>query len=95
MQLLFWLDGPSPMASSAAFHCRANGYPSTDVAYWKRVIAVIKKHGLNHIRFYSWCPPEAAFIAADELGGYLQVEHAWTDPAAGKYLSFAEIVPVQ
>jgi hypothetical protein len=63
------------------------GYPSTDVAYWKKVIAVVKKHGLNHIRFHSWCPPEAAFIAADEMGCYLNVEHAWTDPAAaGKYL---------
>ena len=26
------------------------------------------------MRFHSWCPPEAAFEAADELGFYLQVE---------------------
>lgn len=26
------------------------------------------------MRFHSWCPPEAAFDAADELGFYLQVE---------------------
>ena len=63
------------------------GYPSMDVAYWKKEIAVLKAHGFNHIRFHSWCPPEAAFIAADELGCYLQVEHAWTAPAsAGDYL---------
>ncbi len=50
------------------------GYPPTDVASWKRIINICKSHGLNHIRFHSWCPPEAAFIAADELGFYYQVE---------------------
>ena len=50
------------------------GYPPTDTSEWKRVIKVAKSHGLNHMRFHSWCPPEAAFIAADELGFYLQVE---------------------
>ena len=29
---------------------------------------------MNHLRFHSWCPPEAAFNAADEMGFYLQVE---------------------
>ncbi|HZI31624.1 MAG TPA: hypothetical protein VFF11_04740, partial [Candidatus Binatia bacterium] len=32
--------------------------------------------GLNLIRFHSWCPPEAAFEAADELGFYFQIEAA-------------------
>ncbi len=50
------------------------GYPPTDVAEWRRIIGVAKAHGLNHIRFHSWCPPEAAFAAADELGCYLHVE---------------------
>ncbi|HWQ92360.1 MAG TPA: hypothetical protein VN673_11860 [Clostridia bacterium] len=49
------------------------GYPPTDVAAWKRIIRICKAHGLNMIRFHSWCPPEAAFIAADELGFYYQV----------------------
>lgn len=31
-------------------------------------------HSINHIRFHSWCPSEAAFEAADELGIYYQVE---------------------
>lgn len=63
------------------------GYPSTDVSYWRNQIAVVKAHGLNHLRFHSWCPPEAAFIAADELGCYLLVEHAWTIPdKAADYL---------
>ena len=50
------------------------GYPPTDVASWKKIIETCKSYGLNHMRFHSWCPPEAAFEAADELGFYLQVE---------------------
>ena len=50
------------------------GHPPTDVAEWKRIIGVAKAHGLNLIRFHSWCPPEAAFVAADELGFYIHVE---------------------
>jgi hypothetical protein len=52
------------------------GHPPTDVASWKREFRVAQAYGLNHIRFHSWCPPEAAFVAADELGVYLQVEVA-------------------
>ena len=50
------------------------GYPPTDVAAWKEIFAVCKDYGLNHMRFHSWCPPEAAFVAADEMGIYLQPE---------------------
>ena len=50
------------------------GYPATDEKEWLRIFKAVKNHGLNHVRFHSWCPPEAAFIAADKLGIYLQVE---------------------
>jgi hypothetical protein len=50
------------------------GHPPTDVAEWRRIIGVAKAHGLNLIRFHSWCPPAAAFAAADELGFYFHVE---------------------
>ncbi|WP_231425161.1 sugar-binding domain-containing protein [Pedobacter sp. Leaf250] len=50
------------------------GYPSMDVAAWERIFKISKAHGLNHMRFHSWCPPEAAFIAADLTGFYLQPE---------------------
>ena len=50
------------------------GYPPTNVEEWKTIIKVAKSHGLNHMRFHSWCPPAAAFEAADQLGFYLQVE---------------------
>ena len=52
----------------------ATGHPPVDVDSWKRIIRIAKAHGLNNIRFHSWCPPEAAFIAADELGFYYHVE---------------------
>ncbi|WP_316807747.1 sugar-binding domain-containing protein [Pedobacter agri] len=50
------------------------GYPAMDVQAWERIFKISKAHGLNHIRFHSWCPPEAAFIAADLTGFYLQPE---------------------
>lgn len=53
------------------------GHPPTEVGEWKRIIGVAKSCGLNMIRFHSYCPPEAAFQAADELGFYLQVETCW------------------
>lgn len=50
------------------------GYPPMDKAGWLRVLSIAKSYGINHYRFHSWCPPEAAFDAADELGMYFQVE---------------------
>jgi hypothetical protein len=50
------------------------GYPPTDVKSWEKVLQTCKDYGLNHIRFHSWCPPEAAFAAADKLGIYFHIE---------------------
>ena len=56
------------------------GYPAMDAGSWKKIIRSCKDYGLNGIRFHSWCPPEAAFEAADELGFYLQPECGlWAD----------------
>lgn len=56
------------------------GHPPTEVASWARIWRIYQDHGLNHARFHSWCPPEAAFAAADAAGIYLQVEApAWMD----------------
>jgi hypothetical protein len=63
------------------------GYPPTSVGEWRRIDRTIKSYGLNFLRFHSWCPPEAAFAAADLEGVILQVEgpraniDAGTDPA--------------
>jgi hypothetical protein len=59
------------------------GHPPTDVDSWKRVLKIARAHGLNLLRFHSWCPPEAAFVAADELGFYFHVEaSAWANGTA-------------
>lgn len=59
------------------------GYPATDTEYWEKILKSALSHGLNHIRFHSWCPPEAAFYAADKLGVYLQVEcSSWANSGA-------------
>jgi hypothetical protein len=50
------------------------GYPPMDKAGWLRILSITKAWGLNHFRFHSWCPPEAAFEAADEMGVYFQAE---------------------
>jgi Glycosyl hydrolases family 2, TIM barrel domain len=50
------------------------GYPAMDENAWVRIFRIAKDHGLNHMRFHSWCPPEAAFSAADRIGFYLQPE---------------------
>ncbi|HVN57716.1 MAG TPA: glycoside hydrolase family 2 TIM barrel-domain containing protein [Bacteroidales bacterium] len=52
------------------------GYPPADTASWMRIFRICKAYGLNHMRFHSYCPPEAAFDAADRLGFYLHVECA-------------------
>lgn len=41
---------------------------------WFRYLTICKQYGINHVRFHSWCPPEACFEAADNLGIYLQPE---------------------
>ncbi len=47
------------------------GYPPTDVESWRKIFRTCKDYGLNHMRFHSWCPPEAAFEAADQLGFFI------------------------
>lgn len=62
------------------------GYPAMDNAYWIKIYDQCKAHGLNHVRFHSWCPPEAAFAVADSMGFYLQVEcGGWTTVGDGGY----------
>ena len=50
------------------------GHTPMDKASWTAYFQRCKDYGINHVRFHSWCPPEAAFAAADELGIYLQPE---------------------
>jgi len=50
------------------------GYPPMDVESWRKTYQIMKAYGLNHVRFHSWCPPEAAFAAADIEGIVVQAE---------------------
>jgi hypothetical protein len=52
------------------------GYPAMDLKSWIHIFKTCKDYGLNAMRFHSWCPPEAAFEAADRLGLYLQIENS-------------------
>lgn len=67
------------------------GYAPMDMESWIKVFEKAKEYGLNHYRFHSWCPPEAAFAAADQCGMYLQPElpywsgNAFEDEAEWNY----------
>lgn len=50
------------------------GYAPMDREEWRRLLSIARDHGINHYRFHTWCPPEAAFQAADELGIFFQIE---------------------
>jgi hypothetical protein len=76
-------DGKRMLLNGEPFNFRAThdgggfpltGHPAMDVAAWKQIISTCKEWGLNGMRFHSWCPPDAAFTAADELGFYMQPE---------------------
>lgn len=67
------------------------GHFPMDEKEWERVIRVMKSYGLNHLRFHSFCPPDAGFAAADRLGFYFSPEAPfWTklkgDSPEGKFL---------
>lgn len=82
-------DGTQLLINGRAAFMRGNlecavfpktGHPPVTVEAWKKIWKTYQAHGLNHARFHSWCPPEAAFIAADEMGIYLQIETPiWID----------------
>lgn len=50
------------------------GHPPMTVEEWKQVLGIYAEYGVNCMRFHSWCPPQAAFQAADEMGIMMQPE---------------------
>lgn len=50
------------------------GYTPTDVASWMTILGIAKEYGINHYRYHTACPPDAAFTAADLLGMYMAPE---------------------
>ncbi len=48
------------------------GAVPTSVEEWIRVMKISKSYGMNHYRYHTCCPPDAAFVAADLLGIYME-----------------------
>ena len=51
-----------------------------EVSEWKKFLEKYREYGVNCMRFHSYCPPEAAFQAADELGMLVQPELSNRNP---------------
>ena len=56
------------------------GHPPMAVESWKEILHRYRAYGVNCVRFHSWCPPQAAFAAADELGMLMQPELSHWNP---------------
>ncbi|MCH3971331.1 MAG: beta-glucuronidase [Oscillospiraceae bacterium] len=50
------------------------GFAPTSLAAWMEKLERSKEYGINHYRFHTCCPPDAAFTAADLLGVYMEPE---------------------
>ncbi|GAB6011509.1 exo-beta-1,4-galactosidase [Viscerimonas tarda] len=72
----FYVNGRKTFLRGTVENCvfPLTGYAPMDIESWERVFRICRNFGLNHMRFHSFCPPEAAFIAADKVGFYLQPE---------------------
>ena len=73
---MFYLNGRPIQLRGTVENCDFpnTGYPPMDLDSWLKLFNTCKAYGLNHMRFHSYCPPEAAFLAADMTGFYLQPE---------------------
>ena len=73
---MFYVNGQETQLRGTVENCDfpITGYAPMDVEAWTDVFKACKRYGLNHMRFHSYCPPEAAFLAADLTGFYLQPE---------------------
>ncbi|HMM02275.1 MULTISPECIES: sugar-binding domain-containing protein [unclassified Dysgonomonas] len=72
----FYVNGQKTMLRGTVENCvfPLTGYAPMDVDSWERIFRICRSFGLNHMRFHSFCPPEAAMEAADLVGFYLQPE---------------------
>lgn len=50
------------------------GHPPMDRESWEKILSTYRSYGVNCVRFHSWCPPRAAFEAADHMGMMMQPE---------------------
>ena len=81
----FTLNG-RPLFLRGTLECQVfplTGHPPCGVPAWRRIFQIEKSYGLNFIRFHSWCPPDAAFAAADLEGIMIQAEAPQANVDAG------------
>ena len=73
---MFYINGRETVLRGTVENCDFpnTGYPPMDLDSWLKLFKTCKSYGLNHMRFHSYCPPEAAFLAADMTGFYIQPE---------------------
>lgn len=73
---MFYLNGREIQLRGTVENCDFpnTGYAPMDLDSWLKVYRRMKAFGINHVRFHSYCPPEAAFLAADMVGMYIQPE---------------------
>jgi hypothetical protein len=82
----FTMNG-RPLHLRGTLECQVfpkTGYPPCDVEWWREICRLVKSYGLNFLRFHSWCPPEAAFAAADLEGIMIQAEAPQANVDAGQ-----------
>jgi hypothetical protein len=82
----FTMNG-RPLYLRGTLECQVfpkTGYPRCDVEWWRGICRLVKSYGLNLLRFHSWCPPEAAFVAADLEGIIIQAEAPQANVDAGQ-----------
>lgn len=56
------------------------GHPPMTVEEWDKILHLYQSYGVNCMRFHSHIPPEAAFIAADQMGMLMQPELSHWNP---------------
>ena len=73
---MFYVNGRETQLRGTVENCDfpLTGYAPMELDDWMDVFKACKRYGLNHMRFHSYCPPEAAFLAADMTGFYIQPE---------------------
>ena len=67
---MFYVNGRLTQLRGTVENCDfpLTGYAPMDEESWERVFRICRSYGLNHMRFHSFCPPEAAFAAARPCG---------------------------
>ena len=70
------LNGKRIFLRSEANCCEfpETGHPPMTVEEWDKILHLYQSYGVNCMRFHSHIPPEAAFIAADQMGMLMQPE---------------------